>query len=507
MYLPEVLQWCYPWRRLADRGIPIVGGNDFPFCSRTQAMQTISYLATRKIQAADMLPDWMDGDQLTVEEGLRAMTVTNAWVAFEDEVKGTISIGKLADLTVLSDNPLTTDAYDVRNITVEMTIMDGIIRYNKIGIIHNAVHDAGLFKMGIDDRGLWGFVRSGTGFQYNGLEYLYQGSILISYDSSTVASANFNQQDYITSTGGSIDFQEPGITADEEALAVYEDAAAFHSDKLRITQQTLMWQDDPFLLLNYTFENISENPLTDIYIGQIMDFDIGHYADNMGGWEENNGLGFAYMYNSVSSGYPYIALAMFDSLGNSVNSGLSFTANAHFNGYSEKPVAETMRSRVIDSDTPYASEYSILLSYGPISFDVKEYKSPFIIAIALGKDIEELKSAVNNAWYRISGQTQAEESQVRLPAKFVVFQNYPNPFNPSTTIKYDLPKRSRVIATIYDILGNHIKTIVNGMQSAGRKSLTWNGKDKQGNNVTSGIYFYQIKAAGFSKTNKMIMIK
>jgi len=194
-------------------------------------------------------------------------------------------------------------------------------------------------------------------------------------------------------------------------------------------------------------------------------------------------------------------------LGNSVNSGLSFTANAHFNGYSEKPVAETMRSRIIDSVTPYASEYSILLSYGPISFDVKEYKSPFIIAIALGKDIEELKSAVNNAWYRISGQTQAEESQVRLPAKFVVFQNYPNPFNPSTTIKYDLPKRSRVIATIYDILGNHIKTIVNGMQSAGRKSLTWNGKDKQGNNVTSGIYFYQIKAAGFSKTNKMIMIK
>ena len=49
-YLPQVLEWVFPWRRMADRGIPIVGGNDYPYTARSQAMQTISILATRKMQ-------------------------------------------------------------------------------------------------------------------------------------------------------------------------------------------------------------------------------------------------------------------------------------------------------------------------------------------------------------------------------------------------------------------------------------------------------------------------
>ena len=73
---------------MADRGIPIAGGNDYPYCSRSQAMQTISLLATRKVYESDVVPDWMQGDELTVEEGIRGMTVTNAWVVFEENVKG-----------------------------------------------------------------------------------------------------------------------------------------------------------------------------------------------------------------------------------------------------------------------------------------------------------------------------------------------------------------------------------------------------------------------------------
>lgn len=96
VYQPSVLEWCYPWRRMADRGIPIVGGNDFVNTFRVHSMQTISYLATRKVERTDTLAGWMNGDQLTVEEGLRSMTLTNAWVVFEEDVKGTITPGKLA---------------------------------------------------------------------------------------------------------------------------------------------------------------------------------------------------------------------------------------------------------------------------------------------------------------------------------------------------------------------------------------------------------------------------
>ncbi len=60
------------------------------------------------------------------------MTTTNAWVAFEDNVKGSITPGKLADLTILSEDPLTIDPFDVRDITIDMTIMDGVVRHDGI---------------------------------------------------------------------------------------------------------------------------------------------------------------------------------------------------------------------------------------------------------------------------------------------------------------------------------------------------------------------------------------
>jgi len=501
-YLPEVLEWCYPWRRLADRDIPIIGGNDFPYCSRSQAMQTISYLATRKTQLSDTLTAWLEGDQLTVEEGLRAMAVTNAWIAFEEDLKGSISTGKLADLTILSDDPLVKDPFDVREITIEMTIMDGIIRHDQIGINHTAIHDAGLFKMGIDDKGLWGVIRSGAGFVYNGFDYLYQGSLIISYDNSTVATANSRQQDYVPSSDESIDFQEPGTTATEEATAIYEDGAEWHQDKLQITQETFMWEGDLLLLVKYTLKNISENPLSDIYVGQVMDFDIGHYADNMGRWEYNNGLGFAYMYNVMSSAHPLIGIAMFDSSGNYANSELSFTSPSYFDRHNEQLMAEIMRSGIIESETPEARDYSILLSYGPLSFDINQSISPFMIAIVAGDDLDEIKNTVNQAYNRSGTLTQIIANKNKTPNEFVLFQNFPNPFNNTTTISYQLPKATTVNISIYNTSGQLVEMLVSGPQATGYHTVQWNADLYE-----PGLYFYRIDAGGFIEIKKCVLLK
>ncbi len=502
IYLPEALEWIFPWRRLADRDIPILGGNDSPYSTRSQAMQTISILATRKMEFNETLSTWLDGDQLTVEEGLRAMTVTNAWIAFEEDLKGSISVGKLADLTILSENPLTKDPFEVRYIDIDMTIMDGIIRHNQIGITHIAVHDAGLFKIGIDDQGLWGPFRARVGLQYNGFEYLYHGSLIISYDSVTVATSNFRQQDYITSSGGEIDFQEPGTTASEQATAVYEDGAAWHPDKLRITQKTFMWEDDPFLLVKYSFENISGHPLSDIYLGHVMDFDIGQYTDNAGGWELNEGLSFAYMYNAISPAQPYIGLVMFDSTGNHVNSAVSFTSNPYFYNNQEQSMAEVMRSGIIQSETSEVRDYSMLLSYGPISFDNYQSKSPFMIAIVIGNTLEELKNGVNQAYARFNGMTQITDKQNETADQFILAQNYPNPFNNATTITYQLPKAATVNISIYNTSGQLVATLVSESQTAGFHEIRWNA-DLFG----SGLYAYRIKAGEFVETKKCLLLK
>ena len=96
---------------------------------------------------------------------------------------------------------------------------------------------------------------------------------------------------------------------------------------------------------------------------------------------------------------------------------------------------------------------------------------------------------------------------VAPPKDFALAQNYPNPFNPTTTIRYDLPVSSHVVLTVYNILGKEVKTLVDVEQSAGIKTVVWDGTNKVGEPVSSGVYIYRLKARDFHKTLKLMMLK
>ena len=110
--------------------------------------------------------------------------------------------------------------------------------------------------------------------------------------------------------------------------------------------------------------------------------------------------------------------------------------------------------------------------------------------------------------------TPVPTSGSQLPHSFAVMQNYPNPFNPSTTIRYELPALSRVSISIYDILGQKVRALVDEVESAGSQFQVWNSKNDAGSIVASGVYFYRIEAAAvsssagaFSATKKMILMR
>jgi len=94
-----------------------------------------------------------------------------------------------------------------------------------------------------------------------------------------------------------------------------------------------------------------------------------------------------------------------------------------------------------------------------------------------------------------------------MPDEFSLYQNYPNPFNPVTQIKYDLPEASHVQLFIYDILGREVTSLVNEVQDAGYRSITWHGTDEFGKNVGAGMYFYLIQAGDFRQVKKMVLLK
>ena len=86
--------------------------------------------------------------------------------------------------------------------------------------------------------------------------------------------------------------------------------------------------------------------------------------------------------------------------------------------------------------------------------------------------------------------------------EFKLDQNYPNPFNPSTKIKYTIGSMQFVTLKVYDILGNEIAILVYEEKPAGEYEVEFNG-----NNIPSGIYFYQLRISSFVETKKMILLK
>jgi hypothetical protein len=94
------------------------------------------------------------------------------------------------------------------------------------------------------------------------------------------------------------------------------------------------------------------------------------------------------------------------------------------------------------------------------------------------------------------------EVEVGVPVKFSLEQNFPNPFNPATTINYQLPKSGYVTLKVYNVLGREVATLVNKQKTQGRYSVSF---DASG--LTSGVYFYQIKAGDFIQTKKMVLLR
>jgi len=98
-------------------------------------------------------------------------------------------------------------------------------------------------------------------------------------------------------------------------------------------------------------------------------------------------------------------------------------------------------------------------------------------------------------------------SDLGVPVDFALEQNYPNPFNPTTNIKFDVPKRTNVNISVFNVLGQKVRTLVDQDFAPGSYEVDWAGDSDSGSKVASGIYFYKFVAEDVVKTRKMLMLK
>ena len=134
---------------------------------------------------------------------------------------------------------------------------------------------------------------------------------------------------------------------------------------------------------------------------------------------------------------------------------------------------------------PHAQIYDIEIKIIPNGYEL------WISCASRGIAVLTVETSVTN-----------HEEIKNAPADFVLNQNYPNPFNPSTVISYQLPVSGNVTLKVYDVLGNEVATLVNDEKPAGKYEIRFDASL-----LSSGIYFYTLKAGSFIETKKLMLLK
>ena len=106
--------------------------------------------------------------------------------------------------------------------------------------------------------------------------------------------------------------------------------------------------------------------------------------------------------------------------------------------------------------------------------------------------------------YFCSSVSVAEEI---IPQKVKLNQNYPNPFNPTTEISFSIAVKERAVLSIYNIKGQKVATIKDSYLNPGEHTFKWSGKDSQGKDVSSGMYFYKLTVGKISHQKKLILLR
>ena len=112
--------------------------------------------------------------------------------------------------------------------------------------------------------------------------------------------------------------------------------------------------------------------------------------------------------------------------------------------------------------------------------------------------VYRLKQIDNDGQYQYSKEVEVKV----VPKDINLLQNYPNPFNPVTEIKFTLPEAARVTLRVYNIIGQEVASLINGIEEAGFHSAKF-----EGSNLPSGTYIYRLQTGSFIQTKKMLLLK
>jgi hypothetical protein len=149
----------------------------------------------------------------------------------------------------------------------------------------------------------------------------------------------------------------------------------------------------------------------------------------------------------------------------------------------------------------YSENQLVRLGYSPLQVGVDTGVLQIVSDASNGDTVEIYLRGISVT------ATGIDPEVSNLPREYSLAQNYPNPFNPTTLIHYELPRGSGVSLAIYNLLGQKVKTLVEGWKPAGRYDVAWGGDNDLGTRVSSGVYIYRLEAGEYRRSLKMLLMK
>jgi subtilisin family serine protease len=381
--------------------------------------------------------------------------------------------------------------------------------------------DNGIIQLTVDNFGGIGHgsrsisPAGGSGFisLNGGYDILSEFSLMIAGNNSTTVSDAAREQsiyasdnDFVASFTDESELMEPGSFGIKDLYGYYSDDLADNPYGLSIVQRTSLFNEvglSNCVIVEYSVKPQSASINDSLYIGVLMDWDLS--ADEMGTEKVsfNQEGQFSYFFNQADDIYIGIRflnqpIYSHNIISNSLDGKALLTDQDKY---------QHLTSGVSDSYVQkWGDYYSILSTKSVIPIGVDSIK--VALAVVVGNTLEEIQFSMTKAYnkYNIVTGIDDDYGDPVLPISYTLNQNYPNPFNMATSISFNIPVPGHVRLDVYNTLGQRVVGLANGEYPAGMVNIEWDGKDKSGNDLSTGVYFYRMTFNDSQVESRKLMI-
>ena len=381
----------------------------------------------------------------------------------------------------------------------------------------SADHDIGSVDYTVSNFGIYGLnpVEFYPGWNGQGFKtprftqnYLFEGALLIG-DGPTRVSNGARDEDqginssFIPITG--LNLSEPGDFGDQEYNCFFNDQNASNPLEITVEQTSFAWEnspDDVFIVTEYNITNSGSETLTGVRVAHYEDWDMPWAAPvDRANFDRERNLGYQYYSNN------YRGMMVLNIEGAISCRALHNDGEVYPPRFTLADKWSYMTSDFTDTAITVPEDASIMLTTGP--FDINPGQNVTATFAILGaSSLSALQERADAAILKYENMTDIDDiTDELLPYKFGITSNYPNPFNPGTVISFTIDKPGFVKLEIYDLLGRKVSSLVDDYKTAGNYEVMWNGRNTNGSDAASGVYFARLISEKQSSSKKMMLLR